>query len=266
MKKKRFYIVIILCLLCCLVAAGYIGNKFIKHELKQNEEIRELQYKVDFLKRQTFVKTIEWSDDNYNYLAIGNSITIHGYADYWWNDKNGMAASKEDTDYVHIIKSFLESKKDKVQVEAFSFCEWERLSHDRAETLTLLDNYLDNNINLITIQLGENATDLITFESDFEYLINYVKDKAPEAQIIVIGDFYEYNGRDQLKKTASNNCGVQYISLEKIKDNKDYQAGLGTIVYGDNGEKHIIEHEGVAKHPGDKGMKYIADKVIEKIQ
>lgn len=34
-----------------------------------------------------------------------------------------------------------------------------------------------------------------------------------------------------------------------------------------DGNKHIIEHEGVAVNPGDKGMKHIAElveKVIEK--
>ena len=29
---------------------------------------------------------------------------------------------------------------------------------------------------------------------------------------------------------------------------------------------HVIEHEGVAGHPGDKGMKYIAEAVEKKIE
>lgn len=56
---------------------------------------------------------------------------------------------------------------------------------------------------------------------------------------------------------------IEYISLAEIKENKEYMAGIDTIVYGDDGEKHIIKHEGVALHPGDNGMKFIADKVIE---
>ena len=57
------------------------------------------------------------------------------------------------------------------------------------------------------------------------------------------------------------------MSLEDIKGDKAYQAGLGTVVLDKDGNEHIIEHEGVAVNPGDKGMKYIAEsveKVIEK--
>ena len=57
-----------------------------------------------------------------------------------------------------------------------------------------------------------------------------------------------------------------FVSLSEIKGNADYQAGLGTIVYDKNGNEHVIEHEGVAAHPGDKGMKYIAEAVERMIR
>lgn len=56
-------------------------------------------------------------------------------------------------------------------------------------------------------------------------------------------------------------CNVDFISLDEIKENADYQAGLGTIVYDQNGNGHVIEYERVTGHPGDKGMKYIAEAV-----
>lgn len=49
----------------------------------------------------------------------------------------------------------------------------------------------------------------------------------------------------------------------EIKDKEKYQCGIGTMVKGDDGAKHIVEHDGVAGHPGDRGMEYIANKVIE---
>lgn len=48
-------------------------------------------------------------NNEFKYLAIGNSITQHGICDYWWN-KHGMAASREDRDYVHLVKNGIGDK------------------------------------------------------------------------------------------------------------------------------------------------------------
>lgn len=132
--------------------------------------------------------------------------------------------------------------------------------------LALLDGYLDDRINLVTIQLGENAAELSTFESDFEDLIEYAKKKSSIAQIVVVGDFCENSGRDAMKARATEACGVEYIVLSEIKNNPDYYAGFGTVVYGDDGMEHVIEHDGVAGHPGDEAMKYIAERIYEVIE
>ena len=107
---------------------------------------------------------------------------------------------------------------------------------------------------------------LDTYESDFEYLIEYILKSAPSADVIVIGDFWRKENRDEMKMEASEKCGVKYISLNSIKDNEEYRCGIGTEVFGSDGESHIVEHSGVAVHPNDKAMKYIADKIIENIR
>lgn len=173
-----------------------------------------------------------------------------------------MAASSAEMDYYHLVKKHLESVKDAVNSYALNFVIWETLYTDRAETLVVLDRYLDESLDLITIQLGENAKILDTFESDFEYLLNHIQESAPQAEIIVIGDFWEYEGRDAIKEKVSEKCSVRYIPLSEIKDNKAYQCGLGTTVYSSEGKPHTVEHSGVAVHPNDKAMELIADKII----
>ena len=59
---------------------------------------------------------------------------------------------------------------------------------------------------------------------------------------------------------------LDYVDLSKIKDNEQYFAGKGSTVYGDDGTEHKIEHDGVAKHPGDKAMQYIAEETYKKIK
>ena len=197
-----------------------------------------------------------------NYLAIGNSITLHDICDYWWTNC-GMAASEPAKDYFHIVNEELRKHNSLINSYAYSSSVWETLAHDRAESLILIDPYLNENINIITIQLGENVTDLTTFESDYEYLIRHIKQKCPNAQIITVSDFWENGERDHMKIRASERCGVSVADITAIKENKDYMCGLDSEVTGDDGEKHIVKHAGVAIHPGDKGMRYIADKIIE---
>jgi hypothetical protein len=147
-----------------------------------------------------------------------------------------------------------------------NFFTWEVQAADRAETLELIEKYLNEKLDLVTIQLGENVNDFSTYANDYEELIRYIQVKAPNAQIIVIDDFWNAGDKSILKEKASKNTGVPFVSLEEIKDNTDYQCGLGTIVYDKEGNGHTVEHAGVAKHPGDKGMEYIAHAVIQILQ
>lgn len=57
---------------------------------------------------------------------------------------------------------------------AFNFSKWEMMDTDRAETLDLLDGYLNKYLNLVTIQLGENISDLETFEKDFRFFLECI--------------------------------------------------------------------------------------------
>ena len=40
----------------------------------------------------------------------------------------------------------------------------------------------------------------------------------------------------------------------------------GSRVYDAEGKPHTIGHKGVAKHPGDEGMAFIAGTVLEKVK
>ena len=273
MTHKKNRVLLINCVIVVFIALcsiGYVGFKFYKHEKNQQAMIQSLQsslstqgQKIEKLEQEIFGKGFEWSDDGFNYFAIGNSITKHGLANYWWDDDRGMAASKDETDYVHLVDKYLKANNDNVVTYAYNFSAWEVNYADRAEFLENLDIYLSDKIDLITIQLGENATDLSTWESDFEELIIYVKNKAVNANIIVVGDFWSNENRDSIKQQVAQMCGVTYVSLDEIKDNSNYYAGIGTAVEDEYGEIHFIEHSGVALHPGDKGMEVIATKIVD---
>lgn len=108
---------------------------------------------MNLLQAESNKNTVDWNSDDYNYLAIGNSITIHLLNEYWWNEC-GMAATSAENDYVHIVTSTLDAKS-----YAYNFATWELMGHDRGETLPLLDGLLSEELVLVTIQLSENASD-----------------------------------------------------------------------------------------------------------
>ncbi len=176
-----------------------------------------------------------------------------------------MAASTPENDYVALVANILRSRLGDVVVNKYYSASWESMGDDRSETLEFLDKYLDKRIDLITVQLGENVSNLGTFKDDFRELIEYIIKRSPDAQIIVIGDFWNKDSRDEIKKEVSKDLDVAFVSLSEIKDNQNYMVGLGATVVDSFGEKHVIEHSGVAKHPGDRAMNYIADRITESI-
>lgn len=260
MKQKFKRGGILALVLILILSILFCGVKFIKHEKSQQDRIASLEGKVNLLQAESNKSTVDWNPDDYNYLAIGNSITIHPLNEYWWNEC-GMAATSAENDYVHLVASALDAK-----FYAYNFATWELMGHDRGETLSLLDGLISEELDLVTIQLSENASDLSTFESDFEELIRYVQKGAPDAQILVIGDFWDKEQKDEMKHKACEETGVEFISLDEIKGLEEYQCGMDTTVYDNDSDPHTVEHSGVAKHPGDAGMKWIAEKIIDVVK
>lgn len=196
-----------------------------------------------------------------NYLCIGNSITIHPACDYWWEER-GMASTSIETDYVHILSSLFANIFSSVSYNAINFSNWEITSWDRAETFSQIDSCLSTDIDLVIIQLGENANDTSTLEEDFNELITYCTDKTNGASIIVLGEFWKEPIKDVAKINACKETDATFVSLKDIQD-KEYQCGLDTQVLDSNLKYHNVMHDGVAQHPNDKAFEYIANEIYK---
>ncbi len=128
----------------------------------------------------------------------------------------------------------------------------------------MLDGWLVDGIDLITVQPSENATDLSTFEDDLKSLLIHLRTKCPEAQIIEVDDFRN-DEKHRLKENVCHALEIDFVDLSDIRSDESYRAGMGTIVKDVDGADHIIEHTGVARHPGDKGMALIVERIFEKV-
>lgn len=271
---------ILLILLAAAVLLGaYGGYRLVRHEQQQSAriagltrqaeamsgQIRELENMLEALRRKESGDKVRWNGEEFNWFAIGNSITLHEPNSHWWNPV-GMAASDADHDYFALVRRHLEEKNGAVHAERLYFYAWETQDENRDFTLLYLEPYLCEELDLVTIQLGENVSGLETFAKDFETLITYVKERAPKARILVIGDFWTYENREEIKRKTADNTGVEFVSLDGIRDNGEYQCGMGATVYDAEGTAHSVDHGAIASHPGDKGMQAIAEKVIAALE
>lgn len=256
MKKKMMYTVGIL-------ASAFVWLAGCGEKKEENRESAfENEEKIE----------AEGMESTYNYLAIGNSVTRwEGKPEevnkIWWSDY-GMAADCPENDYVHRVASHLEDRKDKVKVEAVCFQEWEsNEAGDRDSYLKELDDVVDEDLDLVTVQLGENITEKapVTVQ-DYTTLINYLKEEAPDAQIIFLGQILWNNDEVQrIKEQAATECGVSFINLDDVRTDAQYKAGIGAEVLGDDGKMHTIHNEIVAEHPNNLGMQVIADRINQTV-
>ena len=90
--------------------------------------------------------------------------------------------------------------------------------------------------------------------------------RAPNAKIIILGNFWTDSTVDELKMRAAIKYSLAMIDLAEIRDNPAYQCGIGTVVYDAAGNPHEVTHQGTSIHPNDAAMAYMADKIFNAME
>ena len=199
-------------------------------------------------------------NEKLNILFIGNSITLHPVADYWWGVW-GMAATEREKDYSHIFTHLL-ANHGNVVAKSLNFAQWELLWYDRAETYSLLEPFVvKGTYDIIVVQLGENISNWDTLEKDYIDFLTYLKEKQSQSIVMVVGNFWKSDEIEKAKKKACLQADVTYVSLEFIQGKISYMLGSGKEVSGDDKKLHLSEHSGVNRHPGNLGMQAMAEEI-----
>lgn len=245
-------VVIILSVLLC--AAVFLIAVLLRQNANMKQRLLQLETSGGLHPKKAFT-----------YLAVGNSLTLHGKCSYWWDDRRGMASSEPEKDFVHQVAAYLKTVHGDIVFSAFNFAAWEVQAKDRAETLPLLEKYFAVPPDLITLQLGENVSDQSTFPEDFAELLQWIRAHAPAAKVIVVGDFFLSDEREKSKREIAARSGCGFADLTDLAGKEEYMCPVGTMVKDDQGRDHRVDHAGVAAHPGDAGMKAIAAKIIEQL-
>lgn len=184
-------------------------------------------------------------------LFVGNSITRHGVKhDIGWHNDFGMAASCIENDYVHLLVSML----DKIYPDAvYCICQvalWEMKYKEGESVLSKYENAHSFSADIVVMRMIENCTikdfDCEIFYNEYVKLISYLN---PEnRKVVLTSGFWKHPG-DKVIEQVAKDFGYSFAYLGELGEDDNMKA------------TGLFEHSGVAAHPGDVGMRAIAEAI-----
>ena len=192
---------------------------------------------------------------------FGNSLTSN-------TGGIGMAASDQYHDWYYLTSQYLKEQNPSVTInDRLNVSTWEQ-AESSADRQAVFDStikpQLSADTDLVIIQLGDNVnTDArkATIEEDSRTLINNIKQISPNAEIYWLASWF---GNPDLIGKFHNAClaaGATHIDINDL-NTKENQSSIGTPRTGLDGKSWRVAIPGEAVHPGDAGMKAIADRLI----
>lgn len=194
-----------------------------------------------------------------NVLFIGNSITRHAPAeDIGWTDDWGMAASKEENDYVHVAVRLLDKKLGKVNYCTACFGDWERAYFDDTQ-IPRWEKAREFNADIVVVRLGENIwgplrekLDEVPLYPHLAKMVDYFAHKTG-VRVVLTDLFWAYEGIDKVLRKFAEDRGYPLVHISDLGEKDEYKA-IGKFW-----------HTGVEQHPNDLGMRVIAERIVEKL-
>jgi len=185
-------------------------------------------------------------------LIAGNSITRHPPADHLgWQGNWGMAATAPEKDFAHRLHAYLcEAQSDpKPELIIENLFEGDGLAGKE----NLFAAFASYQADLVLIQVGDNTSlDIAneeTLTKPYAKLLAMLKEANPDALVCGVSMWGACPQRNALMKAACDAQGAPWLYISHLIGDEQYRAVS---------EGHF-ENGGVNWHPGDRGMKAIAD-------
>ena len=188
-------------------------------------------------------------------LVYGNSIALHGpLAKIGWTNNWGMAASAPEKDFAHLVVAGLEAKLG-------------RKADFRIRNLAALERNFTTNISkvaeiaadavwrpdYVVVAIGENAkgVDETNAAAYGKFLADVARPFADSgARIVMRSPFWKNALKAECTEKAAADVGAVYVDAGSLGSSAENKA-IG-----------LFSHAGVANHPGDLGMRRIADLIL----
>ncbi len=192
---------------------------------------------------------------DFKILFYGNSITSHAPCPgIGWTNDCGMAASSKEKDYAHIVIAELERRLGKkADFRIRNLAPFERNYTTNVASVAEIVADAAWSPDYVVIALGENAPNVndSTAADYTKFLVDLARPFAGKGKKVVLrSPFWVNPKKAECTEKAAAEVGAVYVDagpLGRVAENK----ALG-----------LFSHKGVANHPGDLGMKRIAELVL----
>ena len=200
-----------------------------------------------------------------NAFVMGNSL-VFGMGTF------GMCALDSKHDFYYYVKeAILEKNPDatfgKTTIAMFEQCESDT---DSKNEINKIKSKLSSNLDLVIIQIGDNVNNAIrrqVFSDNFKNLITAIRTVSPRTRIICVGCWYdsivELNNPKQVIINTCKAYGCEFVDISYLHTPAT-EATVGDIITYDDGRTEPVP-DIWATHPGNSGMKLIADEIISAI-
>lgn len=200
---------------------------------------------------------------SYNVLCLGNSITRHEYAENveWYSDW-GMAASRPENDYCHVLESLLNGKYPGSTVTPLNIAAWERSLSDDIESF--IGEYVEDK-DIIVVRLGENVAAERAFAPALQKLVSWCV--AHVKYVLITGTFWKSEIKEAAIVETARLYDIPYYPISQL-DVPENHPKVGDEFLGIDGGTYHISKDFIITHPNDKGMREIAEIIyggIEKL-
>ncbi|MBR2837167.1 MAG: hypothetical protein IKE55_00115 [Kiritimatiellae bacterium] len=194
-------------------------------------------------------------------LVYGNSIALHGRAPkIGWDREWGMAASSRDRDFAHLVVAGLEERRgERADYRIRNLAVVERNFRTNLTDFAELADDVAYAPDYVVIAIGENVPSLdAAAAADYTRMLAALAGplarSAKRPVVVMRSPFWKNAVKAECTAKAAKEAGAVYVDAGPLGDDESNMA-IG-----------LFSHQGVARHPGDLGMRRIADLILKAME
>jgi len=188
-------------------------------------------------------------------LVIGNSIT-ESPSGGEWKGNWGMASTSKENDFCSLVEKSFDAKLDRKNIAV-----WENNFNCEIEHYYLVTSI---KYDYIILKIGENVSDLVNFKIELQKLTDYYSNYTNN--IVLVTTVWSQYDFDELGNPFEVPSDKDRIISEVALENDFILVDISQMKQeSSNYALGEYDDDAIGSHPNDNGMKFIADKIIEKI-